>query len=72
MIRLARELSIDVIAEGVETEAQAEFLVAAGCPQAQGFLFSRPIDVSRATELLRHGRIESAPAMIRALGPKVA
>jgi len=72
LIRLARELSIDVVAEGVETEAQAEFLVAAGCRQAQGFLFSRPVDVSRATELLRHGRIKSAPAIIRALGPKVA
>jgi len=72
LIRLARELSIDVVAEGVETEGQAEFLVAAGCRQAQGFLFSRPVDVSRATELLRHGRIKSAPAIIRAFGPKVA
>jgi EAL domain-containing protein (putative c-di-GMP-specific phosphodiesterase class I) len=72
VIRLARELSIDVIAEGVETEAQAEFLIAAGCRQAQGFMFSRPVDVSRATELLRHGRIKSGPAMIRAVGPRVA
>jgi diguanylate cyclase (GGDEF)-like protein len=72
VVRLARELDIGVVAEGVETEAQANFLVAAGCRQAQGFLFSRPVDVSRATELLRHGRIKSAPAMIKALGPRVA
>ncbi len=72
VIRLARELDIGVVAEGVETEAQANFLVAAGCRQAQGFLFSRPVDVSRATELLRHGRIKSAPVMIKALGPRVA
>jgi predicted signal transduction protein with EAL and GGDEF domain len=68
----ARELDIGVVAEGVETEAQANFLVAAGCRQAQGFLFSRPVDLSRATELLRYGRIKSAPAMIKALGSRVA
>jgi diguanylate cyclase (GGDEF)-like protein len=72
VIRLAQELSIDVVAEGVETEVQAEFLVAAGCRQAQGFLFSRPVDASRATELLRQGRIKPAPAMIKALRSKVA
>ena len=56
-IRLAHELGLDVIAEGVETEAQMRFLMAAGCEQGQGFYFSRPVTAARATELLREGRI---------------
>jgi diguanylate cyclase (GGDEF)-like protein len=54
-IRLANELGIEVIAEGVETEAQMRFLMAAGCRQAQGFYFSRPVPVAKMTELLRRG-----------------
>jgi EAL domain-containing protein (putative c-di-GMP-specific phosphodiesterase class I) len=56
-IRLASELGIECIAEGVETQAQANFLIAAGCAQAQGFHFSRPVSAARATDLLREGRI---------------
>ncbi|ADN03066.1 putative bifunctional diguanylate cyclase/phosphodiesterase [Spirochaeta thermophila] len=44
VITLARELSLGVIAEGVETEAQCEFLLEEGCTTIQGFLFSRPRD----------------------------
>ena len=57
-IRLAHELGLEVIAEGVETEAQMRFLIGAGCEQAQGYYFSRPVTVARAAELLREGRIE--------------
>jgi EAL domain-containing protein (putative c-di-GMP-specific phosphodiesterase class I) len=57
-IRLAQELGIEVIAEGVETEAQANFLLSAGCAYAQGYYFSRPVNAERATELLRQGKIE--------------
>jgi diguanylate cyclase (GGDEF)-like protein len=57
-IRLAKELGIEVIAEGVETEAQANFLLSAGCAYAQGYYFSRPVNAERATELLRQGKIE--------------
>lgn len=42
MVRVAQELGLDVIAEGVETEAQRAHLVAAGCPILQGYLFARP------------------------------
>jgi diguanylate cyclase (GGDEF)-like protein len=61
-IRLAHELGIDVIAEGVETEAQMRFLIGAGCEQAQGYFFSRPVPAAQMTDLLRAGRIEPAPA----------
>ena len=57
-IRLAQELGIEVIAEGVETEAQANFLLSAGCAYAQGYYFSRPVKAECATELLRQGKIE--------------
>jgi diguanylate cyclase (GGDEF)-like protein len=56
-IRLAHELGIEAIAEGVETEAQANFLLSAGCTHAQGYLYSRPIDANATTALLLQGRI---------------
>jgi diguanylate cyclase len=57
-IRLAQELGIEVIAEGLETEAQAKFLISAGCAYAQGYYFSRPVNAGRTTELLQQGKIE--------------
>ncbi len=46
MIALARSLDIEVLAEGVETEAQAEFLRAHGCFQAQGWLYGKAVPPS--------------------------
>lgn len=43
---LARSLSLNVVAEGVETEAQRQALLAVGCAHAQGFLFGRPEPVA--------------------------
>ena len=42
IVRLAEDLHIDVIAEGVETRAEAETLASIGCPLLQGYLFARP------------------------------
>jgi EAL domain-containing protein (putative c-di-GMP-specific phosphodiesterase class I) len=66
-IRLAHELGLDVIAEGVETEAQMRFLIGAGCEQAQGYYFSPPVEAHRATQLLRDGRIEPVAGLVRRL-----
>ncbi len=52
IIGLARGLRLNVVAEGVETEAQREFLVQQGCHAYQGFLFSRPLPADAFTELL--------------------
>lgn len=43
IISLARNLRLQTVAEGVETEAQRDLLVQAGCDLLQGFLFSRPL-----------------------------
>jgi diguanylate cyclase (GGDEF)-like protein/PAS domain S-box-containing protein len=43
VIRLGHSLDVEVLAEGVETEAQAEFLLRSGCRLAQGYLFGRPM-----------------------------
>ena len=47
-IELAQELGIEVLAEGVETAAQRDFLIAAGCKFAQGFYFGQPMPAAAA------------------------
>jgi EAL domain-containing protein (putative c-di-GMP-specific phosphodiesterase class I) len=47
ILEMARGLGLRVIAEGVETEAQLDFLMTHGCRQAQGFLFGHPVPVGR-------------------------
>jgi diguanylate cyclase (GGDEF)-like protein len=64
-IRMAHELGIEIIAEGVETEGQTKFLLSAGCESGQGFYFSRPVNAERATKLLRAGRISPVRRSLR-------
>jgi EAL domain-containing protein (putative c-di-GMP-specific phosphodiesterase class I) len=52
-IGLAHALGIEVLAEGVETAAQREFLIAAGFKLAQGFYFGRPMPAADAAKILR-------------------
>ncbi len=56
IVKLAHTLELESVAEGVETQAQLDQLRAMGCDLAQGYLFSRPLPVEEATELLRVGR----------------
>ena len=64
-VRLAHELGIDIVAEGVETEGQEKFLLSAGCEHGQGYYFSRPVDAARADELLRSGAIKPVRRTLR-------
>ena len=52
IISMAHKLGHLVVAEGVETERQKEYLIGHGCDYLQGYLFSRPVDPSSAMELL--------------------
>jgi Amt family ammonium transporter len=52
IVTLARNLGIDVIAEGVETAEQLEQLSALGCEQVQGYYFSRPVANEAAAALV--------------------
>ena len=55
IVTLAQTLGLSVIAEGVETLAQQEFLLSLGCVEAQGFRFSQPRDAESITRVLADG-----------------
>lgn len=52
---MARELGLDVVAEGIETEATYTFLMASGCTEAQGFWMGRPMPRAEFAALLAEG-----------------
>lgn len=58
IIGMARNLDLEIIAEGVETEEQRAFLERHGCPLCQGHLFSVPMPVEEFEVLLRHPALQ--------------
>jgi EAL domain-containing protein (putative c-di-GMP-specific phosphodiesterase class I) len=59
--KLAADLGIPTVAEGVETEAQRELIRKEGCTEMQGYLFSRPVPSGAIVGLLNaHSRSSQA------------
>jgi EAL domain-containing protein (putative c-di-GMP-specific phosphodiesterase class I) len=52
---MAGSMGLKVVAEGVETAEQLEFLREKRCDEVQGYLLSRPVPVPEATDFLRRG-----------------
>ena len=52
VISLGRSLGMTVVAEGIETEAQVQFLVDHLCDTGQGYFFGRPVDADAVEALL--------------------
>lgn len=59
IVALANSLSLEIVAEGIERDAEAEVLRRLKCPQGQGYLFSRPLDAERFVDWLA----ERTPAL---------
>jgi EAL domain-containing protein (putative c-di-GMP-specific phosphodiesterase class I) len=57
ILRMARALDLEVVAEGLETEEQLETLRGLGCRLGQGYLFSRPVGPDAVAGLLGNGAI---------------
>jgi EAL domain-containing protein (putative c-di-GMP-specific phosphodiesterase class I) len=71
LIELCRELDLDIVAEGVETQSQLDFLLDRGCYVIQGYLFSRPVAAGELGNLLRRGvkgHLETLALQARVLG----
>jgi len=60
IVNLAKDLDLDVIAEGVETEEQAEWLKKINCTEAQGYLYARPLEPNWLVEWLREQEVRFA------------
>lgn len=54
IIGMAHDFGLEVVAEGIETAAHADFLRVEGCDLGQGYFYARPLDVAGFTSLLTH------------------
>jgi len=65
IIAMGHSLKLNVVAEGVETHPQLEYLRELGCDEYQGYLFSAAVPVAQFEELLRRERRNRAPKRAR-------
>jgi diguanylate cyclase len=60
VINMGRSLNMRVVAEGIQTRDQFEFLKDRHCPEGQGYFFAPPVPAAQLTELLAAGTIRGA------------
>jgi diguanylate cyclase len=65
IVGLGRTLNLKIVAEGVETTEQQEFLTRLGCSSLQGFLLGRPMPADRFFEVAREGETSNAFSDLR-------
>ena len=53
--RMAQILNLEVVAEGIETEAERDLAISAGCALGQGFYYARPMPADQVLGWLAHG-----------------
>ncbi len=63
-VLLAHKLGLEVVAEGVETEAQLKFLLSIGCEKVQGYLISKPLPADEAERFIRNNASIAEPGSI--------
>jgi diguanylate cyclase (GGDEF)-like protein len=69
IVALGRTLNLSVVAEGIETRAQQEFLTAIGCTTLQGFLLGRPMPASDLLESFRVADEQARAARVARKAP---
>jgi len=62
VVTLGLNLKLEVLAEGVETEAQRDYLRGAGCQVFQGFLYSKPLTAEELETAIAAGKFQALPA----------
>jgi EAL domain-containing protein (putative c-di-GMP-specific phosphodiesterase class I) len=72
IISMGKALGMTIVAEGVETVAQQDFLRSHGCDEMQGYLFSKPVSPEQLADLLRPAPLLVSPPLQPAVdgGPK--
>ena len=64
IVEMGKALGLEVVAEGIETADQREYLSAESVDTGQGFLFAKPLDVSTIDHMLEYPTIDPIGAII--------
>ena len=70
MLAMSRSLGLGTIAEGIETEAQHDFLLRAGCSEGQGYLYSYPLKADEVLHLLCPNQPQVPSSRLRLVPPR--
>ena len=70
MLAMSKSLGLVTIAEGIETEAQHDFLLRAGCAEGQGYLYSYPLKADEILHLLCPNQSQVPVSRLRLVPPK--
>ena len=58
VVNMSKLMNLPIVAEGVETQEQADYLRSIGCDYVQGFLYARPMPVTSYEGIMKKDRVE--------------